>query len=388
MQPNPSIAFIAPHAYAVLAGDRSLRVVGGAEVQMVTLATALAARGYPVSMLCMDHGQAAQETIRGVRMIRMHAPTAGLPVLRFVHPRLTGLWSAMRRADADVYYQRASGMATGVVAAFARRYRRASLFAGAHDMDFQPELPLIQYNRDRAIYRWGVRRVDRVVVQSQRQVALCRQTFGREATLVPSCYAHAGAAATHAGDVLWVATAKRHKRPHLFLALAERLPQFRFRLVGGPDHSADEKAYYERLLEQARALPNVEMTGFVPFADVEQHFDGASVFVNTSVGEGFPNTFLQAWSRRMPTVSFFDPMVRLDGQPVGSIVTDLDAMVQEVLRLKQDVAHWSQAGQRASDYLAARHSLPVVIEAYERLIHDMVCPHRGRMAAADPMRHA
>src|SRR5690554_6564241 len=128
MLQRPSIAFVAPNAYAVLSGDRSLRVVGGAEVQMVTLATAVAARGYPVSMLCLDHGQAAEDTIRGVRIIRMHAPNAGWPVVRYLHPRLTGLWAAMRRADADVYYQRASGATTGFVAAFARRHGRASIF--------------------------------------------------------------------------------------------------------------------------------------------------------------------------------------------------------------------------------------------------------------------
>ena len=56
------------------------------------------------------------------------------------------------------------------------------------------------------------------------------------------------------------------------------------------------------------------------------HFDGAALFVNTSVGEGFPNTFLQAWSRGMPTVSFFDPQVEFDGQPVGIVAPDADAM--------------------------------------------------------------
>ena len=213
----PSIAFVAPFAYPVLAGDRSQRFVGGAEVQMVTIATELASRGYRVSMICHDHGQAEGGVVRGVRLINMHAPHAGIPGVRFVHPRFTSLWSAMRRADADVYYQRASGVHTGYVAAFARMHGRRSIFAGAHDMDFIPELPLIQYARDRAIFRWGIRRVDQVVAQSERQRQTCLSTFGRASTLIHSCYANRPAPARHDGLVLWVATAKRHKRPHLFL---------------------------------------------------------------------------------------------------------------------------------------------------------------------------
>ena len=43
---NPlSICFVAPMAYPVLAQDRSLPFAGGAEVQQVGIATALARRG-------------------------------------------------------------------------------------------------------------------------------------------------------------------------------------------------------------------------------------------------------------------------------------------------------------------------------------------------------
>jgi glycosyltransferase involved in cell wall biosynthesis len=384
----PSITFLAPFAYPVLTGDRSHTFVGGAEVQMVTIATELAARGYPVSMICHDHGQAEGTVVRGVRLVNMHAPHAGIPGLRFIHPRFTSVWAAMRRADADVYYQRASGVLTAYVAAFARLHGRRSVFAGAHDMDFLPELPLIQYGRDRALYRWGIRRVDQVVAQSERQRQLCMATFGRASTLIHSCYAHRPAPARHDGLVLWVATAKRHKRPHLLLDLAERLPQLRFRLVGGPGSGAEERAYFEQLRQRAATLANVEMTGFVPHADVEQHFDAASVFVNTSVGEGFPNTFMQAWSRGIPTVSFFDPMASQDGAPVGVVVSDVDAMAREVAKLKSHPDRWSETGDRARRYVAARHSADAVIGAYERLIGELARSPGGRPGSVERINDA
>ncbi len=369
---RPSVCFVAPMAYPVLAGAGELRVVGGAEVQQTFIATELARRGFGVSMVSMDYGQREGDVIDGVRLLKMHSPDEGLPVLRFVHPRLTSLWSALRRADAALYYQRAGGALTGYIAAFARRHGRRSMFAGAHDADFTAELPLIPYARGRALFRWGMRRVDAVIVQSERQRAECLRVFGREATLIDSCYPTVDRSAEHAGVVLWVATAKQHKRPHLFVELAQRLPQYRFRLVGGPMGGSDESAYYERLREQAAALPNVELCGFVPFADVERLFDGASVFVNTSIGEGFPVTFLQAWSRGVPTVSFFDAAASLDGHAVGRTVADIDAMAAAVHAYKQDRVRWHADGELARTYVQRRHSIAGVADAYERVIEAVV----------------
>jgi glycosyltransferase involved in cell wall biosynthesis len=378
-----SICFVAPMAYPVLSGSRALAVVGGAEVQQCLLAVELARRGYRVSMASMDYGQREGDTIRGVQLLRMHAPDAGVPVLRFLHPRLTGVWRAMKRADADVYYQRGAGMLTGVVTGFAKRYGRRSIFAAAHDDDFGPT-PNIRYARDRTLYRYGIRHADSVVVQTEYQRSRCAQVFGREATRIDSCYAQGGEPAVHDGVILWVATAKRHKRPHLFLELARRLPQHRFRLVGGPAQGAAEQAYFEQLQAEAASLPHVELCGFVPFVDIDRHFDGASVFVNTSIGEGFPNTFLQAWSRGIPTLSFFDPMTSLDQRPVGAVVPDLDAMTLELRRLKSDALYWQGEGERARTLVQRQYSLATVVDAYERLLASLMTTrpaHRGAMPA-------
>ena len=363
------ICFVAPTAYPVLAGDRSVKVVGGAEVQQSFLARELARRGHEVSMISMDHGQREGEAVHGVRLITMCAPQAGVPVLRFLHPRLTSLWSAMRRADADIYYQRASGALTGFVAAFARRHGRRMVFAGAHDFDFDPALPLVRYGRDKALYRYGVARADQVVVQSERQLERCRALFGREAVRIRSCYGHQGEAARHDGPILWVASVKPIKRPELFLELAAALPHRRFKLVGGPGAGTE---HFEALRQRAAALPNVEMTGFVPHVDVEQHFDGAAVFVNTAVSEGFPNTFMQAWSRAMPTVSFFDPGTTLDGERVGLVVPDLDAMVRTLRWLTEDEAGWRREGRRAQDYLRRHHGVQGVVDEYERIFERLL----------------
>lgn len=366
---KPRLCFVAPTAWPVLSGDRSIKTVGGAEVQQSILARAFVNRGYRVSMICMDYGQPEGVEIDGVRVLKAHTPQGGLPVLRFVYPRFASIWAALKRADADIYYQRAAGVYTGYTAAFCRQHGRKFVYAAAQDVDFDPAVPLVQFRRDKAIFSWGLRRSHSVIAQNPVQVERCREVYGREPVLVRSCYTppenfHAN---PH-GYVLWVASLRKRKQPEVFIELARRLPQYRFRMVGG----ADNQEYHDTLRRLAEGVPNLEFMGFIPHADIEREFDNARLFVNTSELEGFPNTFLQAWARGIPTVSFVDTGSSVNGLPVVSRVTTLDEMAGAVQSFMTDDAAWREAGARCTACYAGQHSLQAVTSDYEALFESLL----------------
>jgi len=375
-QVKPRICFVSLTIWPVFARAPGLEVVGGAEVQQAILARQFARAGYEVSLVCMDHGQPDGVMIDGITVYRAYAPAAGLPVLRFLHPRLSALWAALRRADADLYYQRGAGMLTGVVARFCRRHSRRFLFAAASDLDFDPALPLIRYGRDRALFRYGVRRADTVVAQSRRQQLACRAVYGRDSSLVNSCHvAQDGPTADGSGAVLWVGSIKPLKRPELFVELARSLPQLRFRMVGGGQGTA----CYAEIERAAAALPNLELVGFVPHHQIEPYFSAARLLVSTSEWEGFPNTFLQAWSQAVPTVSYFDTGSHIDGEPVVTVVASAAEMREQVARLAGDDAAWRAAGQRCLACYRAAHTPAMALAAYQQVIAALAAP-----AAAAP----
>ena len=72
-------------------------------------------------------------------------PDEGLPVVRFVYPRLTTLWRVLGEVDADVYYQRTAAVYTGFLAAFCKANGKRSVYAGASDVDFIPGRQDITY---------------------------------------------------------------------------------------------------------------------------------------------------------------------------------------------------------------------------------------------------
>jgi glycosyltransferase involved in cell wall biosynthesis len=367
---RPHVCFVAPHAYLVLAEGHGVDFMGGAELQQVLVARGLVERGYRVSMICLDFGQDDNVKVHGITVLRAFRPDDGIPILRFLWPRLTKLWLCLRRADADIYYQRTAGMLTGVVAAFCQLAGKRSIFAAAGNPDLEKDTSRIRYWRDRRIFEYGVRHVDQVLVQNEEQARLCRTNYGREPILVPNCYPlHSVTGVGPTGHILWTSTLRKLKRPDLFLDLAQALPELRFRMVGGP--ASGEHALFESIRSRAEELPNVEFVGFVPYAQIDDHFEKAALFVNTSESEGFPNTFLQAWSRGIPTISFIDAGARLDGEPVGLVVRSLEEMKVAINRLLTHTDRYMRLRERSSKYLEKNHAPMGILDRYETIFRGM-----------------
>jgi len=160
------VCFVAPNAYSALSEREDVAHAGGAERQQVLLAEELVRRGHRVSFVVLDHGQPDGEENRGIRAFKCYGVEGGIRGLRFFHPRLTGLWNAMARADSDVYYQRGAGSETGLVAHWCRRWARGFIFAVANETTCMHVSPFLTKRSDRFLFRYGLRRADAVIAQS------------------------------------------------------------------------------------------------------------------------------------------------------------------------------------------------------------------------------
>jgi glycosyltransferase involved in cell wall biosynthesis len=213
----------------------------------------------------------------------------------------------------------------------------------------------------RKVAGWGA---DAVIVQNLAQQTLLRRHFQRHGVLIQNGYEEPGARPGRSdGPVLWAATVKPLKRPELFVELARRLPQRRFLMVGGPGATADGPATFDRVARLAGGLPNLRLTGHVPYAEVGTHFDGAALVLNTSDYEGLPNTFMQAWLRGIPTLSF----VRPESAPgcSGTIACDgLDDMAARVEALCANPAAWTAASLACRRHFETHHTVQAAVQHY------------------------
>jgi len=370
-----SVCFVAPRAYAALSGNPAVVHVGGAERQQVLLAEELTRRGLSVSFIVLDHGQPDGRTIRGIRLFKCYEADRGIRWFRFFHPRLTGLWSAMSRADADVYYQRGADSDTGVVAAWCRRHGPKFIFAVSHDVRRMGRPTSWSNTPEYLMFRYGLRAAHVILAQTyEQQRALCG-TFGLPSTVVRSCCSlvpaaadcsESGARADGVGAVLWAGRLSEEKRPDWVVQLARDLPEHHFEVAG---NSNVDSAYSRDVVRQLHSLPNVRWHGYVTHRNMKSLYERAQLLLCTSESEGFPNVFLEAWSYGKPVLSTVDPDGVVAKFRLGEVVAEYEHMKQLLQMRGIRASLWASGGQRGRRYVMAHHSPAAVGDDLETVIH-------------------
>lgn len=357
------ICIIGLDDYGMLTGEKTTKYIGGESVQHVLLARAWQKLGMDVSIIVHDHGQPKEQEIHGIRVLAACGKREGIPGLRFAHPLTTSLIASMRRADADIYYQSLAGYVTGVTAWFCRRHARRFVFRVSSDAYCIPGRQLISSYRDRKVYEYGLRRADLILAQTQYQRRLLRTHYALDSELANLvAEPPTGDERSKDIDVLWVANFRPVKRPEMVIELARRLPHLRFVVAGG---GRPERVQSMRAAE--RELSNLSYVGPIAYDLIGGYFDRARMFLNTSSLEGFPNTFLQAWIRGVPVVTFFDPDAMVARERLGLVARDLEEMTEHLRNMSAQPALCEAMGARAAQYAKDHHSADAAARRYLEL---------------------
>lgn len=281
------ILFFSSFAHLVLEKSQS-RTSGGAELQVALLAKELAARGEDVIIAGGDDGQTDRVMIDGV-MTR----NAG----KFHTGRVLEMLGAIPRVVRVLGEERPEWLVVMGWTAWLFILWALRPFLG-YKLDFICALDSEisgEYRRENPIFgglfEFAVRRCDarHSITKDQAEVFRSRGmdcTFYRY-LLVPRS---APRKEEKTIDLLWVSRCHPIKRPHLFLDLVEALPEASCRMICPPE----DRELWKSVAARASKLPNLEFIEKVPYHEVQELYDEAEIFVNTSTFEGFPNSFIQA----------------------------------------------------------------------------------------------
>jgi len=350
-------------------------------------------KGWSVHFTSEDWGQstAKLENEDGIWVHKVKAT-------RFFNPfKCWMFYRELVRIDADVYYQRGGSEYTFAVFLAARSLGRKFVWATSMrpDCEGNKSRRLLEDEGIRGAKRlmlsphaWlrdvltslGRRGADAIVVQDESQRRTVKKNFGQESVVIK--VGHPVPESTGKKEqpplVLWVANAKKLKRPEFFIELARacRGLSARFILVGGRPNPL----YRLHLTKLAAGMNNVELKWAVPFQETNLLLSAASLLVNTSTSEGFPNTFVQAWLRQTPVVSLAaDPDGVLERERIGICPGNFRRMVDDVRRLLIDQSLREEMGNRARAYAVIEHSLPDRLKQYadlfERLYRESCMVH-------------
>jgi glycosyltransferase involved in cell wall biosynthesis len=366
------LCIYSPYLYPVASGGE-IEFVGGTEVRQWALARGLAERGFEVSIATCDFGQGPTVVLDGVTLLRTYRTSAGLPGLRLLYPRLWRTTRTLQRARADVYLANGSGIAAGWAYDAARLRGTKFVFLAASDYDALRSLPRLKKSRERWWYVRALRGADACVAQTDSQRRLLHDNFGVESEVIPNPVELPAAPIDPGANelVLWLSTYKPHKRPEWFIEIARRLPHLRFLMIGLPG-SGEATGSWDAAERAAAAYSNLQVHGFVEHARIGEFLRKASLFVHTSPVEGFPMTFLEAWSYGIPSVTTVDPGGTVARHRMGEVVGSVEGLVEAVSRIMASPDTRRMLGARARQYIERHHGPDQTYEPLAALLEGLV----------------
>lgn len=373
-----SVCIVSHNAYGSITGGKTGHA-GGVEHQTSMTARWLAKRGHNVSLLTWNEGGPDAENIEGVRIIKMCRGNEGLSGIRFFHPRWTSLNQAMKTADAELYYHNCAEYVTGQVALWCRLHGRRFVYSVASDTECELVAPpYMKRFYDRRLYLFGLLRADRIIVQTNRQHDMLLHNFGLSSVILPMPCASlclGDNQKSHLNEmkrkrVLWVGRIDREKRLEFLLDIAEVLPEVIFEVAGKPSNV--ENPYSQKVLARAKAIRNVHVHGMVPRDRMTDLYRNASLLCCTSIYEGFPNTFLEAWSCGLPIVSTHDPDNLIQNKKLGIFTKDKAELISSIQLLLESSPKRLAISENASRYFNEYHSLEKSMHRFEDLFVEVL----------------
>lgn len=193
------------------------------------------------------------------------------------------------------------------------------VFFGASDVNFikgKEGISGRDYNKK--LFRKGLYKTSKIIVQNSEQARLLNENYGKNAITIPNIWPAKSELSEGAGNIIWVGNFRSLKRPEWFIRLAASFPQEQFIMAGYPDPS--NLNLFNKCKQLSDSLLNVTFLGGISFAKSEELFGSAKILICTSEYEGFPNTFLQAWSRNIPIISTVNPNMCITDKELGIIV--------------------------------------------------------------------
>jgi len=269
---------------------------------------------------------------------------------------------------------------------FCGLYRRKLVFWAQTTHDSNPDERKFNCIASR-LQDWGVKKADIVISQSNDQRIGFKQNYNIDSIVVPSICErmssyNAADEKNKTGnkelDILWVGNSSEKKRQEVFYELAKLLPNRAFAIAM---NKSDDLCFADAAKE-AEKLPNVTFLGTVPPVAIESWFQKTNLFLNTSIREGFPNTFLQAWMNGVPVVSLnIDPDNLIEKNNLGRVVGEgrmsacgenavqlAELIVPHVLEILADGALRKAMGEQARSYIKKHHAPEVVVPELLRVL--------------------
>jgi len=365
------ICIISPAAYPLLQASEEIPSAGGAEAQFMTLGLTFAEQGYEVHYIVDDFGQADLERVGNVTVHKVALKYMGGPNY-YVIQAWVKLWRTLLKIGADIHLIKVPRDLLLVLGLFCRIFKKKLIFVGQSDADVDPAFLKKSSNLfSYWFFRIGMKWTDYVVAQNEKQKKGFAEIYRKRTRIIKNITTLPAMDEIQKEEyILWVGNSLPKKQPEKFLELAKSLPKYKFRMIMSLTPQNQDDSFIRTSLSE---IPNLDYLGFVPFHKIGDYYQKASLFVSTSLSEGFPNTFLQAWQNSTPVISLhIDPDGIVTKNKLGRVSGTFEKLKYDVKEFMEDGTARMYIGENAKRYVEENHSPSTIVEQYLDLFRELM----------------
>ena len=153
--------------------------------------------------------------------------------------------------------------------------------------------------------------------------------------------------------VAWIGIFQYQKNLKELFNITKQLPEVQFKIAGRGYESIDEET--KRVVQNLKDLPNVKFIGLLPREQIINFLTESFCLLNTSHYEGFPNTYLEAFSTCTPVVTrkLTDPDGIIQKYSLGKAVNDYDKLPNAILEIRNSK---KEKKTKYGNYLKLNHN--------------------------------
>lgn len=354
--------------------------VGGTEVQTYLMAAGLASVGcYRTSYLTTDIDES--QTLERVRVIKIPRSTKDGDCLFDEFAR------TLDSESPDLVFQAGRSQFTWYAARYCSDRGIPFIFRVSSDVSCRRfrEIPRVlgEYSLRKSInpvrmakalmVDWrtfeAMKKASLIIAQTRTQQKILQRSFDQEIVCFQNLHqvpSEESITKDETPMVLWLASVKSVKRPRLFLEICKQLHGSGCRVVMAGRMSEER---FREDVEDLVARGFLEYVENVTFEESNALLARARVFVLTSKYEGLPNTVIQAWLRRTPTVSLgVDPDGMIAKNGLGVHVTSVDRAVEAISELLRKGEKYEQVASAARQFAVERFGMPSQAKALKAIV--------------------
>lgn len=358
------VCIISTEAYPYFKGEGS----GGSELQMYLLANELVRRGHEVHFIVFGKTNDHFEEINGVNL---HIPYYNKKI-GWTHLFPKNFFKYMfllKKINADIYIQRVGPFTTQLI----KFLNKIFVFSVSDNDSVSSNLKIKSIcDIKNLLHILNLRMSNCVVCQTEYQKELLNKNLSKKGKVIKNIYTPSKSVANEKKkQIIWVGRIIRIKSPETYLKLANSLPQYNFKMIGGTSYGDEQ--YFEEIKKKAKKIENLEFISNVPHDEIYKYYSEASIFINTSSSEGFPNTFLESWANYTPIVSLnFDPDNIISKHHLGFSSKNFDQLKEYTQKLMENDYLIKKMGISGFNYVRQEHDIHKIGREYEKLFRALL----------------